>query len=326
MSTHEKETFFETYGWTDDWRKLPWSHEEPSLFLAEIGNQYKPGTALDIGCGAGTDSIFLAKQGWDVTSLDFMPKALEYTQQRAAEIGVSVTPLEADITEWEPDQTYDLVLDHGLLHNMDPVRHVPYRERIMKAVADDGNFVLLHWHPRFPGQADGKMGPRRVDREAIKAFFAPELQERFYAREEFEDLPEFVGGGMTQAYYWFQRNQVELKPAELIEQIKATLTKHDVDFESLIKEAGDELIADNVSPQLMCRILGPGRFGISHVIPEPDAVDGLLAAYADKAGQSTRYVENLVRVFASEQLGNICIANARCTECSVSFCKRLRYR
>jgi len=48
----------------------------PTLFLAEIGQRRKPGRALDIGCGAGTDSVYLAKKVWDVTSLDFMPKAL----------------------------------------------------------------------------------------------------------------------------------------------------------------------------------------------------------------------------------------------------------
>ena len=40
-------------------------HEEPTLFLAEICRRREPGTVLDIGCGAGTDSVFMASQGWD---------------------------------------------------------------------------------------------------------------------------------------------------------------------------------------------------------------------------------------------------------------------
>ena len=73
----------------------------------------------------------------------FVPKALEFTQARAAAAGVSVTPVEADITTWEVPGAFDLVLDHGLLHNMDPVRYPAYRERIMSAVADDGAGHLL---------------------------------------------------------------------------------------------------------------------------------------------------------------------------------------
>ena len=153
MSTHEKETFLQTYDWASNWQALPWAHAEPSLFLAEVCREKAPGKALDIGCGAGTDSVYLARQGWDVTSLDFMPKALEYTQQRASEAGVNVTPVEADITAWEPPQQYDLVLDHGLLHNMDPKRYEAYRACLMKAVADDGEFV-------WPGARPTRGGAR----------------------------------------------------------------------------------------------------------------------------------------------------------------------
>jgi SAM-dependent methyltransferase len=326
MSTHEKDTFLQTYDWVKSWQELPWSHVEPTLFLAEICQERKTGKALDIGCGAGTDSVFLASQGWDVTSLDFMPKALEYTQQRAAEAGFSVTPVEADITTWDPPQQYDLVLDHGLLHNMDPVRYPAYRERIMNAVAEDGDFVLLHWHPLFAGQGQGEIGPTRTTREDIKAFFAPEFQERYFAREEFEDLPSFVGRGMSQAYYLFRRNQVELHPKELIEQVKTTLKRHDVDFAAMLQDAGDAPIEADVADELLACIVGPGRLGISHRIPALADAAGELAAWADRTGQDALYVANLLRVFASEQHGNVCITNAKCTECDVSFCKRLRYR
>ncbi|MGI9263912.1 MAG: class I SAM-dependent methyltransferase, partial [Gammaproteobacteria bacterium] len=287
-----------------------------------------PGTALDIGCGGGTDSIFLASQGWDVSSLDFMPKALEYTQQRAAAAGVSVTPVEADITDWEPPQQYDLVLDHGLLHNMDPERYSAYRECVLKALKPDGEFVLLHWHPRFEGQANGKMGPTRVDRKDIKAFFAPDLQERFFAREEFEDLTSLVGGGMVQAYYWFRHNQAWEQPAELIGQIEQTLAKHDVDFtklaRGLVESSG--LVESEVTDELLAIMFGPGRFGYCHLQPDVAELPGLLKELAERAGKEPAYVESLLRIFGDQNLSNICIPDARCDVCEVSFCKRLRYR
>jgi SAM-dependent methyltransferase len=327
MSTHEKKTFYATYDWAKTWHDLPWAHDEPTLFLAEICRQREPGRALDIGCGAGTDSVFLASQGWDVTSLDFMPRALEYTQQRAREAGVKVTPVEADITEWVVPGSYDLVLDHGLLHNMDPLRYPAYRERVLKAVGDEADFVLLHWHPRYAGQANGKMGPTRVDREDIKNFFAPELQERFFAREEFEDLPDMVGGGMSQAYYWFRRNQAQLKPAALLQQIRATLQRHSYDYEALLGKDGDKPLNAELAPELMAKVLGPGRLGITHRVPEPAAVAGILSTWARHAGVSARQAENLLTVFASDRHGKICVAaSPRCDQCDVTFCKRLRYR
>lgn len=326
MNTHEKDTFYATYDWAKGWEDLPWSHEEPTLFLAEICRRREPGTALDIGCGAGTDSLFLAQQGWRVTSLDFMPKALEYTQQRAESAGVSVNPVEADITEWEPPQKYDLVLDHGLLHNMDPVRYEAYRQTVLSALADDGEFVLLHWHPRYEGQANGKMGPTRRSRDEIKAFFAPELQERFFAREEFEDLTSLVGGGMVQAYYWLRHNQAYAKPGELIAQIEATLRRHGIEYAGVIEKAGDAPVNTGVDDELLSIMLGPGRFGIEHVQPAAAAVKDHLAELARRAEVTSRYLENLLRIFGSAEHGNICVADARCDVCDVSFCKRLRYR
>lgn len=321
MSTHEKKAFFATYDWAKNWQDLPWAHDEPTLFLAEICQKRPPGRALDIGCGAGTDSVYLASRGWEVTALDFMPKALEYTSQRAEAAGVRVRPVEADITEWQPDGSYDLVLDHGLLHNMDPVRHPAYRERVLQALAEHGDLVLLHWHPRFPGQGNGRMGPRRIARDDIKAFFAPELQERFFAREEFEDLPDVVGGGMTQAYYWFRRNLAELHPQELIAQVEKTLQRHKVDVQRCSAEAG------TVPVELLARVLGSGRLGISHHVPDPGEVGDVLQAWASRAGEDPQSVRQLLAVFAGEKLGNICNAGApKCTECEVRFCKRLRYR
>jgi SAM-dependent methyltransferase len=328
MSTHEKKTFFATYDWAKSWQDLPWAHDEPTLFLAEICRRRgRPGRALDIGCGAGTDSVFLAQMGWDVTALDFMPKALEYTQRRAAEKGVTVTAVEADIAEWEPPAAYDLVLDHGLLHNMDPVRYPAYRACLMKALADGGDFVLLHWHPRFPGQGNGKMGPTRVDREAINAFFAPEFQERYFAREEFEDLPDMVGGGMTQAYYWFRRNQAHHRPRELLEQLRATLRRHSFDTEGVLARAGDGALEPALPAEHLARLVGPGRLGISHRVPAPADAAGVVADWARHAGVGPREALNLLTAFASPALGKVCVAGApRCDHCDVAFCKRLRYR
>ncbi|MGI9290793.1 MAG: class I SAM-dependent methyltransferase [Gammaproteobacteria bacterium] len=317
MSTHEKNTFTATYDWASKWEDLPWSHSEPTLFLSEVCRRREPATALDIGCGGGTDSLFLASQGWDVTALDFIDKALEYTQQRAKDAGLSLTTVEADITTWEPPQQYDLILDHGLLHNMDPERHDAYREVLLKALAPGGEFILLHWHPAYEGQQNGKMGPTRVGRADIKRFFAPELQERYFAREEFEDLTSLVGGAMVQAYYWFRHNKSWLQPAELIAQIEATLARHSVEVTDVSGAVSDELLAI---------IFGPGRFGYRYDLPEVAEVKDLIAELAERAGKDTDYVGNLLQVFASADHSNICITDARCDVCEVSFCKRLRYR
>ncbi len=45
------------------------------------------GSALDLGCGTGDSSIYLAQHGWKVTGVDFVPKALEKARAKAAAAG-----------------------------------------------------------------------------------------------------------------------------------------------------------------------------------------------------------------------------------------------
>jgi SAM-dependent methyltransferase len=52
------------------------------------------GSALDVGCGTGDSSIYLAQHGWKVTAVDFVPKALD----KAGAAGVPVAFVHADVT------------------------------------------------------------------------------------------------------------------------------------------------------------------------------------------------------------------------------------
>ncbi|NIV43965.1 methyltransferase domain-containing protein, partial [Candidatus Bathyarchaeota archaeon] len=48
----------------------------------------RPCEALDLCCGAGTNPVFLAKKGFDVTALDISDKAVEYAKEKASEANV----------------------------------------------------------------------------------------------------------------------------------------------------------------------------------------------------------------------------------------------
>ena len=63
MSTHEKDTFVATYEWAKGWEDLPWSHDEPTLFLGEVCRRRAPGKALDIGCGGGKNGAPFSQAG-----------------------------------------------------------------------------------------------------------------------------------------------------------------------------------------------------------------------------------------------------------------------
>jgi SAM-dependent methyltransferase len=98
--------------------------------LAELAGPLTPGTALDLGCGAGGDALWLAGQGWQVTAVDISASAVRSLQQRAGRAGVSVTALRVDLAEDFPAGTFDLVSAQYL--------HTPFaldRARVLRTAA-----------------------------------------------------------------------------------------------------------------------------------------------------------------------------------------------
>ena len=62
-----------------------WERQKPPsdlIDLAEGPAALTPGRALDLGCGTGTDSIYLAQHGWDVTGVDMVPRALDIARRK----------------------------------------------------------------------------------------------------------------------------------------------------------------------------------------------------------------------------------------------------
>ena len=154
-----------------------WEHhyqgqgKEPGLpsphLMAELRG-LPVGTALEAGCGTGADTIWLARQGWDVTAIDISPTAVgqaeRFAADHAAEVAARISWVVADLTVWEPPQQYDLVVSQYVHPD------VPFSEfvaRLAPAVAPGGTlFVVGHDHAdshsaaHAPGQAS--IGPEAV--------------------------------------------------------------------------------------------------------------------------------------------------------------------
>lgn len=78
----------------------------------------KPCRVIDLGCGSGTNAVYLASQGFDVTAIDVAPTALAIGQAKAEEAGVRVRWLLADVLNLPDLGTFDLIFDRGCYHNV----------------------------------------------------------------------------------------------------------------------------------------------------------------------------------------------------------------
>lgn len=118
--------------------------------LADLG--IRSGRVIDLGCGEGRDSIYLASRGFDVLGVDVSPAALRKARVRADAENVPVRFLERDVTTLRglPDDHFDLAINMGCLHMMpDPVSRARHLRRVLDVLRPGGTFVLAHCRERW---------------------------------------------------------------------------------------------------------------------------------------------------------------------------------
>ena len=101
-------------------RDRVWSGQV-NVRLAEVVPGLPIGRALDLGCGEGADSVWLAESGWDVVAVDISDTALRRARSAAAEHGVldGLTSSSTTVGNF-PDGEFDLVSAH-FLHSTLPL-------------------------------------------------------------------------------------------------------------------------------------------------------------------------------------------------------------
>lgn len=103
----------------------------------------RAGRALDLGCGAGRNAIWLARQGFDVDAVDLSPAAVAWATERAHEAGVDVRFHCGDVFSLTlPPGRFDLVYDSGCLHHLPPHRRVSYLGLLDRVLSPGGHLGL----------------------------------------------------------------------------------------------------------------------------------------------------------------------------------------
>lgn len=142
-------------GWDERYASAEriWSGD-PNGALVDAAREWTPGTALDVGCGEGADTVWLARQGWSVTALELSGVALERAQRAAAAAGIEVVWVHAGLVEAGRLGPFDLV---ACLYPAVPRTPDGAAERaLMDAVAPGGRLLFVHHeHVTDPSHAHG---------------------------------------------------------------------------------------------------------------------------------------------------------------------------
>ncbi len=149
----------------------PWDDGRVSAALKEVVEGHDalaPARALDIGSGTGTQSVYLARRGWDVTGLDAVPRALDAARAKAAAKGVSVDWRRADITKPADlglESGFGLFFDRGCFHGLNGGERSGYVESVSSLAAPGALLLLMSFAPA------GRVGPVGADEAEIVTRF-----------------------------------------------------------------------------------------------------------------------------------------------------------
>lgn len=136
------------------------------LDLIEGDTALKPGSALDVGCGTGDSSLYLAGHGWDVTGVDFVAIAVEKARAKAAAQKADVRFEHADATRLTAQgigNGFTLIIDNGCLHGMSADDRDAYVREVKAVAAPDARLLIVAF---VPGASFGVPGidPAEVQR------------------------------------------------------------------------------------------------------------------------------------------------------------------
>lgn len=137
----------------------------PELVNLVYTNKIKPNSKiLEVGCGIGSESVFLAVRGMNVTALDISESAISKAKELANVYDTKVNWKVGNIlTDDDLDEKFDVITDQGCFHHLSDEERVRYEEKIVKLLKPKGMFILRCFSDKIPGGPQ----PRRISSDEL---------------------------------------------------------------------------------------------------------------------------------------------------------------
>jgi len=196
---------------TPDWEKvysevnlarIPWNSDKPDHELTELIDSKKivPCYVLDVGCGTGTDAIYLASKGADVSAIDISHEAIRIAREKAEKAGIKVNFMVGDFLETEFEkELFDFVNDRGFFHVINPLRREEFAAKVSRILKSQGFYYLRCWSDKQ--EFEGESTPYRISKDIIYHTFS-----KFFEIGEIRDIR--WGGRGPWSYVCLMRKRV----------------------------------------------------------------------------------------------------------------------
>ncbi len=127
--------------------------EEPSDGLVEMIEKYNVniGSALDIGAGEGRNSIYLAKLGFNVTSIEPTKDGSNKIIEKSKKLGLNINVLNCDYLSESLNKEYDFIIAGTSLDHMEKEYLDLAINKLKNSLKDKGVVYIVVFTKDDPG-------------------------------------------------------------------------------------------------------------------------------------------------------------------------------
>lgn len=181
---------------------VPWDDPLPPPEIMALADELAPGRGLDLGCGYGRAAIYLARCGWTMDGVDFVPQAIAVARQRARAAGVARRATfhvaSAAVLDFLTPP-YDLAIDIGCMHSFTAEMLAGYRAELVGLLPHGARYVLF---AHLRSDEEGDDAPRGIPESTILGLLGRDfvLQRVERGTTQVEDKPPWNSG-----WFWFRR-------------------------------------------------------------------------------------------------------------------------
>ena len=153
---------------------LPWDTGRHDRNLERIVQQrpIAPCRTLELGCGTGSNAVWLARQGFDVFGIDLSPLAVERACERSRQAGVTADFLASDVFQADVAvDAYSFAFDRGCFHSFpDSAQRDQFVAWVHQRLADGGLWFSLIGSKDSPPR---EMGPPMLSAREVLMHVEP---------------------------------------------------------------------------------------------------------------------------------------------------------
>lgn len=175
--------------------EVSWFQDNPGISLGLIAQAglAREAAVIDIGGGASRLADTLLELGYShITVLDIAAAALEKSQARLGPKAAQIAWLVADITQWQPPQTYALWHDRAVFHFLtEAADRAAYKRALLAGTQAGSHVVIASFAPDGPERCSG-LPVRRYSPQSLQA----ELGADFRLENSRQDEHRTPGGNI----------------------------------------------------------------------------------------------------------------------------------